>query len=204
MLLAARGYILTPPLTYATKLLTSGGEGGMVIGDDAEALARVRDAHTYDERSDLAPRWNYKLTDLQAAVGLVQLSRFEDFIARRREIARRYGERLAVSSLELPGDPPDGRDVYHRYVVSLPDSWIDENGGEGPRRAIDKLEEKGIAARRPVFKPLHVLMGESGFPGAESAWMRHLSLPIYPTMIDDEADAVAEAVLSLFPDEAPK
>ncbi|MAE06100.1 MAG: hypothetical protein CMH76_07180, partial [Nitrospinae bacterium] len=97
--------------------------------------------------------------------------------------------------------PPRG---YIFTPPLTPDSWIDENGGEGPRRAIDKLEEKGIAARRPVFKPLHVLMGESGFPGAESAWMRHLSLPIYPTMIDDEADAVAEAVLSLFPDEAPK
>ncbi|MEE9257431.1 MAG: aminotransferase class I/II-fold pyridoxal phosphate-dependent enzyme, partial [bacterium] len=70
---------------YATKLLTSGGEGGMILGDDPEILARAREARSYDEREDLAPRWNYKLTDLQAAVGLAQLSRYEEVIGRRRE-----------------------------------------------------------------------------------------------------------------------
>ena len=161
-------------------------------------MDRVRDARSYDGHDDLAPRWNYKLTEAQAAVGLVQLSRYDQFIARRREIARRYGERLAGASIDLPADPPGGVHVYHRYVVSLPGEWLDRYGPEAPARAEAELEARGVSARRPIYKPLHTLMGETGFPGADAAWGRHLSLPIYPSMTDDEADTVANAVLTLF------
>jgi len=70
---------------YATKLITS-GEGGAVAGP-AERLARVRDARDYDEREDLIPRFNFKLTDIQAALGRSQLGRLDTFVARRRAIA---------------------------------------------------------------------------------------------------------------------
>ncbi len=183
---------------YATKLLTSGGEGGMILGDDTEMLARAREARSYDEREDLAPRWNYKLTDLQAAVGLAQLSRFEEFIGRRREIAMRYNDLLSGTPLRLPVEPPGERHVYHRYVIGLPDGWADSGEGAGPEEAAAELEKKGVAARRPVYKPLHRLAGEEGFPGAEEAWRRHLSLPIYPSLSDTEVKRVAEAVCSLF------
>ena len=182
---------------YATKLMTAGGEGGMILGDDALALEKARDSRSYDERGDLAPRWNYKLTDLQAAIGLAQLSRFEEFIKRRREIAAFYDEHLAQSPLELPTNATGGH-VYHRYVVGLPDSWIKERGAESVEQAIAEFKKNGISARRPIYRPLHVLTGESGFPGADDAWARHLSLPIFPTMTDDEADAVAKTALSIF------
>src|SRR5439155_796682 len=67
---------------YATKLLTT-GEGGAVAGAP-ERVARVRDARDYDEREDLVPRFNFKLTDIQAALGRSQLGRLDAFIARRR------------------------------------------------------------------------------------------------------------------------
>ncbi len=187
---------------YATKLMTSGGEGGMILSDDENIIEFTRDARSYDGREDLRPRWNYKLTDVQAAVGLAQLRRFEDFVARRREIAGRYANRLAETSLTLPEDPPGGRHVYHRYVVGLPDSWIEKHGEDAPDEAVRALETKGVGARRPIHKPLHRLMEKGPFPGTDAAWSRHLSLPIYPALTEEEADAVADAVCTLFPAEA--
>ncbi len=163
----------------------------MVLGDDAKRLARIRDVRSYDEREDAAPRWNYKLTDLQAAVGRVQLRRYEEFIARRRAIAALYTERLSRAPLGLPADPPGGRHVFHRYVVRLPE-------GREAGAAIRALEARGIGARRPVYKPLHRLLGESGFPGAEAAWARHLSLPIYPSLTEEEIETIMDAACSLF------
>jgi dTDP-4-amino-4,6-dideoxygalactose transaminase len=187
---------------YATKLMTSGGEGGMILSDDEKTIAFARDARSYDGREDLRPRWNYKLTDVQAAIGLAQLRRFEDFISMRREIASRYGNRLAGTSLTLPKEPPGGRHVYHRYVVGLPDSWVEKHGNRAPDEAVRALEAKGVGARRPIHKPLHHLMGKDPLPGAEAAWARHLSLPIYPDLTEEEADTVADAVCTLFPAEA--
>ncbi len=187
---------------YATKLITAGGEGGMILSDDEEVIAFARDRRSYDGKNDLRPRWNYKLTEVQAAIGLAQLRRFEDFIERRRAIARRYDNRLAGTSLKLPLEPREGRHVYHRYVVGLPDSWIEKHGNEAPNEAARALHAKGVGASRPINKPLHQLMGQKPLPGTEAAWARHLSLPIYPTLKEEEADAVAEAVCSLFPAEA--
>ncbi|MFQ5692607.1 MAG: DegT/DnrJ/EryC1/StrS family aminotransferase [Nitrospinota bacterium] len=183
---------------YATKLLAT-GEGGMVLGNDPGLLGRVLDARSYDERPDLLPRWNYKLTDVQAAIGLVQIRRFEGFIARRREIAARYTERFSSAGLLLPADPPEGRHVFHRYVVGLPGA-----GGAPPEKtavedAVRALESKGVAARRPVHRPLHLLLGEEGFPGAEEAWRRHLSLPIYPSLTEEEAETIMRSVCAVIP-----
>ena len=159
----------------------------MVLGDDPVLLARVRDAREYDERDDLLPRWNYKLTDVQAAIGRVQLSRYEDFIARRRAIAAAYSQRLASTGLGLPQEPPGGRHIFHRYVVRLPE-------GVDADEAVQALDAKGIGARRPIYRPLHRLLGESGFPGTEEAWARHLSLPIYPSLTEGEIERIMDAV----------
>jgi dTDP-4-amino-4,6-dideoxygalactose transaminase len=167
---------------YATKLLTT-GEGGAVAGP-AALVARVRDARDYDERDDLIPRFNYKLTDLQAALGRGQLARLDEFIARRRAVAARYRTRLAGLGCGLPADP-GGRHVYHRFVVTV-------DRPLGP--LIAGLESRGIAARRPVFRPLHRALGLGGYPEAERLWGRALSLPCYPTLTDGEADAVAAAL----------
>lgn len=193
---AGRSGLLSICSFYATKPLAA-GEGGMVLGDDGALLGRVRDARDYDERDDLAPRWNYKLTDLQAAVGLVQLSRYEGFIARRRAIAARYAEGFAGTPLGLPQEPAGGRHIFHRYVVRLPEDRARQPGAGAVEEAARALEAKGITARRPVHLPLHRLLGETGFPGAEEAWARHLSLPIYPSLTEEEIERIMDAVRSL-------
>lgn len=167
---------------YATKLLTT-GEGGAVAGP-AALLERVRDTRDYDERDDLVPRFNAGLSDLAAALGRSQLARFDTFVARRRAVAARYRERLAGAPCATPPDVGP-RHVYHRFVVEV----------DRPPAAVQAaLAERGVAARRPVYRPAHRALGLSGFPEAERLWARTLSLPCYPTLSDAEVDTVAAAL----------
>jgi dTDP-4-amino-4,6-dideoxygalactose transaminase len=166
---------------YATKLLTT-GEGGAVGGPEA-LVEGVRGAREYDEAEPLAPRTNAKLTDLQAALGRSQLARLDAFIARRRAIAARYRAALAGARCALPEDVAGH--VYHRFVVEI-ERPVDQ--------VMTALAARGVAARRPVFRPLHRATGATGFPAAERLWQRALSLPCYPSLTDDEVDTVAAAV----------
>jgi len=168
---------------YATKLLTT-GEGGAVAGP-AALVARARDARDYDERAELAPRFNYKMTDMQAALGRGQLARLDAFIARRRALAARYRAALArAPRCRVPRDAGE-RHVYHRFVVAV-DRPLDP--------VLAHLERRGVAARRPVFRPIHQALGLSGYPNAERLWAECLSLPCYPLLTDAEADTVAAAL----------
>ena len=167
---------------YATKLLTT-GEGGAVAGP-AALIERVRDARDYDEREDLAPRFNAKLSDLAAALGRSQLARLDAFLARRRAIAARYRERLRGAPCATPADVGP-RHVYHRFVVEV----------ERPPESVQAaLAARGVAARRPVFRPAHRALGLGGFAAAERLWRRTLSIPCYPTLTDHEVDTVAAAL----------
>lgn len=168
---------------YATKMLTT-GEGGMVAGP-AGLVGRVRDLRDYDEREDLGPCFNYKMTDLQAALGRSQLGRLDAFIARRRAIAERYRQRLSGLACRLPPDARGGRHVYHRFVVEVARPL-------GP--LIDGLARRGVTARRPVFRPIHRALAETGYPVAERLWETRLSLPCYPRLGDAAVDAVAAAL----------
>jgi dTDP-4-amino-4,6-dideoxygalactose transaminase len=167
---------------YATKLVTT-GEGG-AVGGTAATVARVRDAREYDERPDLSPRGNAKLTDLQAALGRSQLARLDAFIARRQAIARRYRARLAGLPCGLPEDAGAAH-VYHRFIVEV-DRPVDP--------LIAALAARGVGARRPVFRPLHRATGAGGYPVAERLWQRSVSLPCYPLLGDAEVDTVAGVV----------
>src|SRR5437867_5412164 len=168
---------------YATKLLTT-GEGGAVAGT-APRVARVRDARDYDEREDLVPRFNSKLTDVQAALGRSQLGRLDTFIARRRAIAARYRARLASLAGCRPPDDAGERHVFHRFVVTL-------ERPVGP--LLERLARGGIAVRRPVFRPIHHALGLGGYPEADRLWTHCLSLPCYPSLTDAEVDAVGAAL----------
>ena len=166
----------------ATKLLTT-GEGGAVAGP-AALVERVRDAREYDERADLAPRGNAKLTDLAAALGRSQLARLDAFLARRRAIAAQYRERLRRTPCTTSAEVGD-RHVYHRFVVETE---------REPERVQADMAARGVAARRPVFRPAHRALGLEGFPAAERLWQRTVSIPCYPTLTDADVDAVAAAL----------
>jgi perosamine synthetase len=168
---------------YATKVLTT-GEGGMVVADDPRLLDRVRDARDYDGRPTFAPRFNYKMTEFQAALGLSQLERLPGFLARRRALAARYGERLAAAGVARPAVPPECGHIFYRYVVRVDDA----------ARLAGGLARRGIEAKQPVFSPLHRYMGEDGFPGTDEAMRTALSLPIYPSLADADVETVVDAL----------
>jgi dTDP-4-amino-4,6-dideoxygalactose transaminase len=169
---------------YATKLMTT-GEGGMLVSDDRQLLAAARDLREYDEKTEDRARFNYKTTDLAAALGLAQLGRLPGFLAARQALAARYRTALGHAPLAHPAVPDDRAHAYHRYVVK---------GRVPAERWLPALEAAGVQARRPVFRPLHRYLGLPGFPGAEEAWARAVSLPIYPTLTPGELARVVAAV----------
>jgi perosamine synthetase len=170
---------------YATKVIAT-GEGGMVATASPELAARVNDLKTYDKRDDPATRFNFKLTDIQAAVGRVQLARLNSFIARRRAIARRY--RSAFQSLPVRLPPEDAGHIYFRYVVDV---------GADCSDFIRRAAQAGIGCDRPVYIPLHRLLHLDGFPATERAWRRSVSIPIYPSLTDDDVERIISVVSDL-------
>lgn len=173
---------------YATKLLCT-GEGGMVLSNDRSLLERARAFREYDEEPVLDDRaFNYKMTDVQAAIGLSQLSRFPSFLERRAAIAATYRKALASVRLGLPVIPPGRSHIYHRFVVRLPR----EAGSVAS--VIARLEQRGVQCRAPVFRPLHRYRNLAGYPVTEEAYARALSLPIYPSMTEEEVTRTIQVV----------
>ena len=159
---------------YATKLITT-GEGGMLLGRDQSLLERARDLREYDKKDTLTVRFNYKMTDIQAAMGRVQLGKLGRFLARREALAEVYTARLASSRCILP--PHIQGRIYYRYVISVP---------QNPAVLIRRLFDRGVEAARPVYRPLHHYLEQKGYPGADEAWSSHLSLPLHPSLVPGE------------------
>lgn len=176
---------------YATKMITTGGEGGMVVTDDASLAEAARDLTICDGKGDDRVRFNYKMTEMAAAMGRSQLARLDTWIARRREIADRYDRCLSETAVDVPGRGIPDEHVFHRYVVKTRD----------PRDGlVSEFERRGVAARRPVRQPVHRLLGmdSSSFPGAEEAFGLALSFPIYPGLREEEQEAVLFAAAEIF------
>jgi dTDP-4-amino-4,6-dideoxygalactose transaminase len=175
---------------YATKVITSGGEGGMVLTDDQSLAQTFREMREYDGLLPDRQRWNYKLTDVGAAVGRVQLRRLPQLLERRRALTALYDEVSQGWAVVRPH--PHSGDIHYRYVVSLDAGRL--------QAAIAAFDEQGVAARRPVPGPLHGVRSDDGtFPGTRQMLHRALSLPLYPSLSDADAQrvvGVADRVLS--------
>jgi dTDP-4-amino-4,6-dideoxygalactose transaminase len=170
---------------YATKVVAA-GEGGMVATRSAELAERVRDLKAYDRKDFSRLRFNYKLTDIQAAVGAVQLGRLDEFIRRRRAIARRYRSALGDFGVGLPEDSPGH--IFFRFVVGL---------GADCSGFLERANREGIGCERPVHSPIHRLLNRPGCPSTEKAWMQSVSIPLYPSLTDAEAERVIAVVSRL-------
>ncbi|MDE3218671.1 MAG: DegT/DnrJ/EryC1/StrS family aminotransferase [Nitrospirota bacterium] len=176
---------------YATKLLCA-GEGGMVLSDEGALLERVRSLREYDGAPALDPSsFNFKLTDMQAALGLSQLERFPAFHERRRILAGAYRETLSLKAAVCPSVPPGRTHGYYRFVVRLPHLRTDH---AGLLSLISRLEEEGIHCRKPVFRPLHRYLEQSGFPNSDEADRTALSIPLYPDLTDEEVRQIQQSL----------
>ncbi len=173
---------------YATKLLAT-GEGGMLLSRDRRLMARLRDWRDYDERRRHVVRYNYKLTDFQAALGRSQLRRLPAMLARRAAIAGRYRRHWARLPVHLPSADASGSHIYHRFVVAVPTS---------ASVASRRLRALGVTARPPVFQPIHVTLGLDGYPGSAQAFRHGLSVPLYPALTTREEATVIRVVKQVF------
>jgi perosamine synthetase len=199
---------------HPVKTITS-GEGGMVTTRDASTAERLREFRSHGmvkdparlerreggwhyEQHDLG--FNYRLTDIQAALGRSQLVKLEHFVARRNELASRYRELLGdVAQLELaPAAPPGHRHAHHLFVVRHRD------GADARRRLYEGLHARGILAQvhyAPVY--LHPWYRDTyGYaaglcPAAETYYAGCLSLPCFPALTDVMQEQVAQAVREL-------
>lgn len=185
-------------------------EGGAVLTSEPDLERRARLFQTHgitkarDElhSPDEGPWWyeqhhlgfNYRLTDVQAALGASQLARLGGFIERRREIARIYDAALAgVRGLELPGRRPYVEPGWHLYVIRVEDPDM-------RRPLFDKLrsQELGVQVHylpvyyHPYYEQLGYRRGIA--PIAEEFYSRSISLPIFPAMSDDDVSRVVETV----------
>ncbi|RPH52849.1 MAG: DegT/DnrJ/EryC1/StrS aminotransferase family protein [Desulfobacteraceae bacterium] len=171
---------------YATKVICT-GEGGMIASGDSQLLQKIRDLRDYDEKDDSRLRYNYKLTDLQAAMGLTQLRKLPVLIGRRRAIAGRYNEFFREHLLPVPVSPSDREHIYYRYIIRT----------RHLSKLLDAGRDAGIAYRRPVFKPLHHYLGMTGYPKTDEAFLGTVSIPIYPSLRDTEVKTVLNHLQSI-------
>ncbi len=184
---------------YANKIITT-GEGGMVTTNDAE-LARVarrlRDHAFSDERHFWHKYlgFNYRMTNMQAAVGLAQVERLEEFVGIRRANAARYTRALSkIPGLTLPVERPWARNVYWMYGMVVDDAF-----GISRDELRQRLARRGIETRT-FFIPIHIqpiyyeLFKGQRYPVAEELCRRGLYLPSGATLTEAEVDYICEAV----------
>ena len=172
---------------YATKVIST-GEGGMVVTGSGDIANRIKDLKTYDQKMDYRVRYNYKMTDLQAAMGFSQLDRLESFIRRRRDIAELYDRSFKDLDLHLPTDDPGH--IFFRYVIGVNDD---------PSVWTENLNENGIGCDRPIFLPLHRQLQHGGCPVSERAWNSSISIPIYPSLFDQDVSRIIHAIRDIAP-----
>lgn len=162
---------------YATKLMTSGGQGGAVFSRDKALVDAIRDYREFDCRTDHVLRFNFQMTDLQAAIGRVQLARLPEFLARRThlyDIYRSSGLHLldAASAADAP--------ARLRAVVRTkrPANWI------------QKLTSVGVRAIVPI-ETSELLDTPESYPNAHLLSQTTVSLPVYPSLTDEDAQRIA-------------
>jgi dTDP-4-amino-4,6-dideoxygalactose transaminase len=196
---------------HARKGITS-GEGGVLVTDDADLADRARKLSCFGVESALARQtsddlpvptftllgYNYKLSDIQAAVGLVQLERLPSLLEARRRIAARYRDLLGgVDGLTVPAEAADREHTWQAYVVTL-DPGVSRSGvAQGLRAA-------GIQANIGTFAS-HV-QGVYGdrrpCPVSADLFERHLAIPMHANLSDDDIERVATALARLVSESA--
>ena len=173
---------------YATKLLAC-GEGGMVLSDSEDLILKIKDLRGYDNKDNYRLRYNYKMTDIQASLGLSQLSSLENFITKRKEIAARYFHEFKNCEFSLPIQKEGKEHIYYRFVIKTKDN---------ASGYLEKFRQKGIMCLRPVYKPLHLYLNLSGFPQATEAWQKAISIPLYPSLTEEEIEKIITVSKEIF------
>lgn len=196
---------------HPVKIITT-GEGGMVLTnrqDLYERLIRLRshgitrvpalmigESHGpwYYQQVELG--FNYRMTDIQAALGASQLERLDEFVNRRHELVKRYNHELADLPFNLPFQHSDTFSAFHLYVIRLRLDCI----GKTHRQVFEELRAAGILVNlhyipvhmQPYYQNMGFKMGD--FPNAEQYYREAISLPLYSAMSDEQQGQVMHTV----------
>jgi UDP-4-amino-4,6-dideoxy-N-acetyl-beta-L-altrosamine transaminase len=197
---------------HPVKIITT-GEGGMAVTNDA-ALAKhmslLRSHGISNTAADMEPRpaqeiwnyqqidlgFNYRMTDILAALGLNQMQRLEEFVARRHEIAQRYDQMLSSLPVVIPGQHADCFSGFHLYVIRLKLGEISRSH----RQVYTAMHAAGILVNLhyiPVYRqPYYKNLGfEAGYcPEAEQYHAESISIPLYPGLTGVQQDQVVHAL----------
>lgn len=176
-------------LAHKISLLRSHG-----ITRDVQHMTHAPDGPWYYQQIDLG--FNYRMTELQAALGVSQLQRLDAYVARRHELAKRYDRLLADVPVEIPWQHPDSYSGLHLYVIRL----LSNKSTKPHRQVFDELRSCGIGVNLhyiPVHtQPYYLRMGfKSGdFPEAERYYSQAISLPMFQTLSDEQQDVVVQSL----------
>jgi UDP-4-amino-4,6-dideoxy-N-acetyl-beta-L-altrosamine transaminase len=195
---------------HPVKIITT-GEGGMAVTNNAELAARLRLLRTHGITRDPAQMsgesqgpwyyeqielgFNYRMTDIQAALGTSQLARLDQLIARRRQLAQRYSGLLVGLPIRLPVERTDCKSAWHLYVIN-----IDDGSRKSRRAAFEGMRERGVGVNVhyiPVhLQPYYRALGfrEGHCPVAEQYYQAALTLPLFPALTDADQDKVGLAL----------
>lgn len=196
---------------HPVKIITT-GEGGMVLTNDADLYGSLVRLHSHGITRDPAMMteeshgswyyqqvelgFNYRLTDIQAALGLSQMTMINEFVARRQHLARRYDELLRDLPLTLPWQHPDTYSAFHLYVIRLHKEKI----AKSHRGVFEELRQSGILVNLhyiPVhMQPYYRTLGfhDGDFPEAERYYQEAITLPLYPALTEEEQERVVETL----------
>ena len=193
---------------HPVKIITT-GEGGMALTNDAGLAARMarlrshgitRDPDLMGEMAQgpwsyaqLELGFNYRMSDIQAALGVSQLTRLDAMLDRRRSLAARYDRLLADLPVTRPWQDPQTNSSWHLYVVGLPPE-LDR------RKVFEAMQAQGVGVQlhyipvhtQPYYQALGVRRGD--YPATESYSARSFSLPIFPDLTEAEQDHVVETL----------
>lgn len=194
---------------HPVKIITT-GEGGMAVTNDLELvkiMARLRshgitryasemthvpDGAWYYQQIELG--FNYRMTDLQAALGLSQMKRLDEFVTQRHAIAARYDELLSNSRIVTPWQHPDSYSGLHLYIVRVP--------SESHCALFDNLRAGGVGVNLhyiPVYRqPYYERMGfkREDYPEAERYYAEAVSLPMYPGLTEEQQSEVGRQLVA--------
>ena len=196
---------------HPVKIITT-GEGGMCLTNDSNLaillnryrshgivrhpgeMTHMPDGPWYYQQIELG--YNYRMTDIQAALGLSQMSRLDDFVAARHAVAKRYNDLLIEDWLELPWQHPDTYSGLHLYIIRVKKNKI----GITHRQLFEKLRNAGILVNLhyiPVYKhPYYEAIGydKQEFPNAEAYYSEAISIPMFATFTESELQFVVDAI----------
>jgi UDP-4-amino-4,6-dideoxy-N-acetyl-beta-L-altrosamine transaminase len=196
---------------HPVKIVTT-GEGGMIVTNredlyqhllrlrshgitrEASLMTQPSEGPWYYQQLELG--FNYRMTDLQAALGISQMQRLDQFITRRRELANRYNHLLSSLPVILPWQHPDTQSAWHLYVIQTDSTQTSKN-----RKAVfEHLRDNQIGVQvhyipvhtQPYYQALGFNCGD--FPVAEAYYQQAISLPLYADLTDAQQDRVIQVL----------